>query len=62
MEEKPVVEEHSSYLLRFRKLCADEDALKKDVLECNLNLSLDGFRSILWVSQNIPFWLENIFS
>ena len=51
MEEKSVVEELSSYLLRFRKLCADENALRKDVLECNLNLSLDGFRSILWVRK-----------
>ena len=53
MEEKSVVEELSSYVLRFRKLCADENALRKDVLECNLNLSLDGFRSILWVRKNI---------
>ena len=51
MEEKSVVEELSSYVLRFRKLCADENALRKDVLECNLNLSLDGFRSILWVRK-----------
>ena len=56
----------SSYLLRFRKLCENENDLKAEVLECRLNLSLDGFRCILWarwlgiLSPSVKDWGEDI--
>ena len=70
MEEKPAITAElpslSSYLLRFKKLCENDCKLKTEVLECRLNLSLDGFRSVLWarwmgiLSSNIKNWEEDI--
>ena len=70
IEEQPVIANEppslSSYLLRFRKLCEGEGALKCDVLESRVHLSLEGFRSILWarwldiLSPSIKDWVLDI--
>ena len=70
MEEKPALTAElpslSSYLLRFKKLCENDCTVKTEVLECRLNLSLDGFRSVLWarwlgiLSSNIKTWEKDI--